>query len=267
MTDGATETVLITGASAGIGEELAKLFADSGRNVVLVARRKTKLQALANHLKTDSQADNVWVEACDLSQDGAATALHAKLESKGIDVDILVNCAGVLEHGSFADMGQERLLGMVDLNIRGLTSLTALFLPQMVERGYGRILNVGSIAAFTPVPSLAAYAATKAYVLSLSEALSEELNGTGVTVTALCPGMTDTNMLSSAQDKSEKLKVPRFAISEVHDVAKQGFDACMKGDVIAVPGSINLLTTLTTRATPKWLVRRVFGAVGRKSLD
>ncbi|GAB5414385.1 MAG: SDR family oxidoreductase [Congregibacter sp.] len=261
------ETVLITGASAGIGEELAKLFADSGRDLVLVARRKSKLQSLAKHLKTQSNAEHVWVEACDLSEAGAATALHAKLQSKGLGIDVLVNCAGVLEHGAFVEMGEQRLLGMVDLNIRGLTSLTALFLPQMLENGYGRILNVGSIAAFTPVPSLAAYAATKAYVLSLTEALSEELSGTGVTVTALCPGMTDTSMLSKAQENSEKLKLPAFAISDVEDVAKAGFDACLKGEVIAVPGSINLLTTLTTRATPKWLVRRVFGAVGRKSIS
>ena len=140
------------------------------------------------------------------------------------------------------------------------------FLPPMVKRGKGRILNVASIAAFQPVPSLATYAATKAYVLSLSESLAEELTGTGVTVTALCPGITATNMVANVKEKSSGLKIPEFIIGDVEDVAAQGYRACIKGDAICVPGAVNLAATITGRATPKWLLRRISGVMGRYTL-
>jgi uncharacterized protein len=140
------------------------------------------------------------------------------------------------------------------------------FLPPMVKRGKGRILNVASIAAFQPIPSLATYAATKAYVLSLTESLSEELAGTGVSITALCPGITATHMLTGVQEKSRGLKIPGFAVGAVEDVAAQGYRACLKGDVICVPGAVNLAATLTGRATPRWLLRRISGVMGRYSL-
>ena len=137
----------------------------------------------------------------------------------------------------------------------------------MQQRGFGRVLNVASIAAFQPVPSLATYAATKAYVLSLTESLSEELKGTGVTVTALCPGVTDTHMLSAAQESSESLrKLPELMISSADAVAHEGYEACMSADVIRVPGAINLATAVAGRAMPKWLLRRMSGAVTRASV-
>ena len=165
------DTVVITGASSGIGEALAKNFAEGGYDLVLVARSENKLQALAQQLKSDTQA-NVWVEPADLSRRGAAKKLANKLSEQDLQVDILVNCAGVLEHGSFVDLSDSVQQGLIDLNVSGLTNMLSHFLPPMVTRGRGRILNVASIAAFQPVPSLATYAATKAYVLSLSESLA-----------------------------------------------------------------------------------------------
>lgn len=260
------ETVVITGASSGIGEELAKNFAKGGYDLVLVARSEDKLKALARELKRDTKV-KVWVEPADLSRRGAAKKLATNLSQQGIEVDILVNCAGVLEHGSFVDLPASSQQGLIDLNVSGLTSMLSYFLPPMVARGKGRILNVASIAAFQPVPGLATYAATKAYVLSLTESLAEELSGTGVSVTALCPGVTATNMVATAQKKSGGFNLPSFIIGEVEQVAAQGYRACLKGEVICVPGTVNLAATIVGRATPKWLLRRISGAMGRNTLD
>ncbi len=260
------ETVVITGASSGIGEVLAKNFAQGGYDLVLVARSEDKLRSLARRLTSDWRVD-VHVESADLSRRGTAKKLAAALRKQGIEVGILVNCAGVLEHGHFAALPAASHQGLIDLNVSGLTDMLSHFLPPMVKRGRGRILNVASIAAFQPVPSLATYAATKAYVLSLTESLSEELIGTGVSITALCPGITATNMLSGAQEKSGGLKIPGFAVGDVEDVAAQGYRACLKGDVICVPGTVNLAATLTGRATPKWLLRRISGMMGRYTLN
>ena len=256
------KTTLITGASSGIGESLAGHFAAGGYNLVLVARSEQKLEQLAKQLKADHKVQ-VSVEPADLSKRGAAKKLAASLAAQNIDLDILVNCAGVLEHGNFVGIGTATHQQLIDLNISGLTALLDTFLPGMVERGSGRVLNVASVASFQPVPTLAVYAASKAYVLSLTESLSEELKGSGVTVTALCPGITATSMVSTAQEKSGGLSIPDFMIGDVDDVAAQGYQACIKGEVICVPGAINLTATLAGRATPKWLLRRVSGILGR----
>ena len=259
------DIVVITGASSGIGEALAKNFAEGGYDLVLVARSENTLMALASQLERDTEAQ-VWVEPADLSRRGAAKKLASTLSEQGIKVDILVNSAGVLEHGRFIDLPGSSQQGLIDLNVSGLTNMLSHFLPPMVKRGKGRILNVASIAAFQPVPSLATYAATKAYVLSLSESLAEELAGTGVSVTALCPGVTATNMVANAQEKSGGLKIPDFIVGDVQDVAAQGYRACLKGDAICVPGAVNLAATLTGRATPKWLLRRISGVMARYTL-
>lgn len=256
---------MVTGASSGIGEALASLFAANGHQLVLVARSEDKLKRLASQLEADCQT-KVGIEAVDLSRRGSAKALAAATSRQGLEVEILVNCAGILEHGHFTQMPPASHKRLIDLNISGLTNMLSHFLPPMVERGHGRILNVASIAAFQPVPSLATYAATKAYVLSLTESLAEELSGTGVTATALCPGVTATNMLSAAQEKSQGLKIPKFVVGDVHRVAKQGYRACLKGDVVCVPGTVNLATTITGRAMPKWLLRRISGVMGRSTL-
>ena len=259
-------TVLITGASSGIGEALVHCFAAAHYGVVLVARSESKLQALAAQVQTQYGV-SATVQACDLARPGAASALAATLSRKGTTVDVLVNCAGVLEQGNFAAMAPTSHQSMIDLNISALTAMLCAFLPAMQERGSGRVLNVASIAAFQPIPTLATYAATKAFVLSLSESLAEELRDTGVTVTALCPGITATQMLSQAAGSNQKLSaLPDFLVSDVTDVAQQGFDACMQGDAICVPGAVNRAVTLASRGAPKWLVRRIGGLLGRKAL-
>lgn len=260
-----SDTAVITGASSGIGEALAGNFAENGYDLVLVARSEDKLLKLAGQLKRDHKV-NVWVEPADLSRRSAAKKLAARLAKQDIEAAVLVNCAGVLEHGSFVELSGSSQQDMIDLNITGLTRMLTHFLPPMIAAGKGRILNVASIAAFQPVPSLATYAATKAYVLSLTESLAEELNGTGVSVTALCPGVTATNMVANAQEKSGGLKLPAFIVGDVEEVAAQGYRACIKGDAICVPGAVNLAATVTGRATPKWLLRRISGVMGRYTL-
>ena len=260
----ATDIALITGASSGIGEALAAEFAAGGFDLALVARSEDKLRTLATSLAKEHDV-KVHVLPADLSRRTAAKELATALKRKKLEVSVLVNNAGILEHGRFIDITPATHQRLIDLNISGITALLGQFLPGMVERGDGRILNVASIAAFQPVPSLATYAATKAYVLSLTESLSEELVGTGVTATALCPGVTATNMVSGAQEKNEGLYIPEFAIGDVLDVAKAGYKACMKGEVICVPGVVNQVTTLSSRASPKWLLRRVSGIVARYS--
>ena len=254
---------LITGASSGIGEALARRFAKGAHDLVLVARSEGKLKALAEALHTDHGV-RAWVMPADLNQPGAPAALAAAMKRARRRVDVLVNNAGVLEHGAFVDTPSARHQQLIALNVAALTAMLAEFVPPMVQRGQGRVLNVASIAAFQPVPRLATYAATKAYVLSLTESLAEELQGSGVTVTALCPGITATHMLESAQAGSGELKkLPGFLVGSADAVAEQGYRACMKGQVICVPGAVNQATTLAARATPKWLLRKVSGAVVR----
>jgi uncharacterized protein len=261
--EGEGRIALITGASSGIGEALARRFARGGYSLVLVARSADKLKALATTMARDHDV-KAWVAPADLSAPGAAAKLAAVMKRAHRPIDVLVNNAGVLEHGAFADIPAARHQELIALNIAGLTAMLAAFVPAMVARGQGRVLNVASIAAFQPVPLLASYAATKAYVLSLTESLAEELRPQGVTVTALCPGITATHMLSAAQAASSELgKLPRFLVGQAEDVAHDAYRACHRGDVICVPGTLNLAGTLAARATPKWLLRRVSGALVR----
>jgi uncharacterized protein len=257
-------TALVTGASSGIGEALAGLFAAAGHDLVLVARSADKLKALAATLSA-RHGVRVRVEPADLSQTGAAETLAARLKRARVPVDVLVNNAGVLAQGRFAGMSAVSQQQMIALNIAGLTAMLSAFVPPMVARGTGRVLNVASIASFQPVPLLATYAASKAFVLSLTESLSEELRGSGVCVTALCPGITATGMLDQAVEANPQVsRIPGLLIGDVNDVARQGFEACMKGDVICVPGVVNQAAMLASRSTPKWLLRRIAGLLGRR---
>ncbi|MBL8377030.1 MAG: SDR family oxidoreductase [Burkholderiales bacterium] len=257
---------LITGASAGIGAALAERFAQGGHDLVLVARSTDKLHALAARL-AKAYGVRSRVEPADLAEPGAASRLAARLKRARCAIDVLVNNAGVLEQGAFTAITPARHQQLIDLNVSGLTAMLAAFVPPMVARGQGRVLNVASIAAFQPVPALATYAATKAYVLSLSESLAEELRPSGVSVTALCPGITATDMLAKAAGANDKLRrVPAFVVGRVEDVAEDGYAACMKGTAICVPGLLNRAGTLASRATPKWLLRRVSGALARKAM-
>ena len=256
--------VLITGASAGIGADLARELAKHGHKLVLVARSKDKLDALAGELNAAHDTDAITI-AQDLVEPDGPTALVEQLDAQGIEIDILVNNAGVLDVGSFADRPAETYQRMIALNIAALTALTSLLLPHMIERRFGRILNVASLAAFQPVPSMAVYAASKAYVLSLTESLSEELRGAGVRVTALCPGLTDTAMIANikAQSKTAQ-RTPSMLISDPKDVARQGYAATMAGRTIQVPGIANQAAAAWAQVTPRWLTRTFTGLAARQ---
>ncbi len=256
---------LITGASAGIGAELARVFAAHGHDLVLVARSADKLEALATELG-NAHGVETRVIPLDLARRGAPAELVATLHDAGVEIDILVNNAGVIEVGRFPAIATDRMLQLLDLNAGALTALTSVLLPDMVARGRGRILNVASIAAFQPVPSMAVYAATKAYVLSLTEALSEELRGTGVTLTALCPGLTDTDMMAGIQAGSATARgIPSLLVSSPADVARDGYEALMAGEVVRVAGLGNRIAVGWSRAAPRWLVRVVAGLASRQA--
>ena len=256
--------VLITGASAGIGAELAREFARNGHQLTLVARRRAKLAGIAAELEREHYVD-VKTIVQDLAKPTGPAALVKAALADG-PIGILVNNAGVIDVGPFAASHTDTLVNLVNLNVRALTEMIRLLLPGMVERGFGRILNVASLAAFQPVPSMAAYAASKAYVLALTEALSEELKGSGVTVTALCPGITDTDMASEIQAGSATAaKLPKQLVSDPADVAAEGYKALMAGRVVLVPGLPNQLTAAWSQVTPRWLTRYVTGLAMRRT--
>jgi len=258
--------VLITGASAGIGEALAGKFAAGGFDLVLAARSKDKLTRLAAKL-SEEHGISAEVAQIDLAKPGAPQDLFNEMAARGIDIDILVNNAGVLEMGAFTSLPADKQGDMVRLNTLALTEMAALFVPPMAARQSGRILNVASVASFQPVPSLAVYAATKAFVLSLTESLAEELKPDNVTATALCPGITETNMFGTIKSSNERTDyIPSFLVADVEDVAQEGYDACIKGEVVRVPGLAYAMTTSIGRASPRWLTRLVAGAIGRQMM-
>jgi uncharacterized protein len=253
-------TALITGASSGIGLELARIFARHGTNVILVARREDKLNTLAAELQASGvRAD---VIAADLTAPGAAGSLHARVQSLGIDVDILVNNAGFGLYGPFLESPLDTDVAMIQLNVAALTELTWRFLPAMVARRNGRIMNVASTASFFPGPLMAVYYATKAYVLSFSEAIANELQGSGVTVTALCPGVTESGFAAAAKQEDSKLIAGRTMMSS-REVAEQGYAALMAGTPVAITGWSNKLSVLVPRLLP----RRALAAVVRAAQE
>lgn len=246
------DTALVTGASSGIGEDLARLIAAGGRNVVLLARSADKLQALAGQLSAAHGID-ATVVAADLGDPGATAQVVRTLTARGITIDMLVNNAGFGTAGAFAAGAPDEQLGMLQVNVAALTALTRAFLPGMLERKRGRILNVASTAAFQPGPFMAVYYASKAYVLSLSEALAEEVAGSGVTVTCLCPGPTRTGFQDRAQiEKSRLFKLSRPM--RAADVAKAGYDAMLAGRRIVVPGLMNKVGAQAVRVSPRAIV-------------
>jgi uncharacterized protein len=262
---------LITGASSGIGLELARQLAAKGFDVILVARSVDKLQALATEL-SEKYGIAARVAAADLTQSASIQNLATLLDQQNLSIRVLVNCAGVLHQDAFVNMQAAQVQQMIDLNISALTAMLHAVLPMMQrtaaeQGGKAHVLNVASIAAFQPIPMLAAYAASKAYVLSLSESLAEELQGSGVSVTALCPGITATNMFAQAKSANDKLsQLPRFLVADVKEVASTALEAMLRGDAICVPGAVYQLGALASRSAPKWLVRKMGGLVGRKAM-
>ncbi|MEO8910788.1 MAG: SDR family oxidoreductase [Gemmatimonadaceae bacterium] len=244
-------TALVTGASGGIGLELAKVLARNGFDLVLVARKRDTLEAAAGQLegKFDVKAH---VFTADLKLPDTPQAIYEFLHNENIDIDSLVNNAGFGLGGEFADTELQRELDMIQVNIVALTALTKLFIPAMIKRRTGRVLNLASTAAFQPGPLMAVYYATKAYVLSFSEALAEELRNTGVSVTALCPGPTQTHFADTAQMGSSRL-FNAFGIADAADVAKYGYDAMMSGKRLAIPGFKNKIIAQANRLAPRAL--------------
>lgn len=244
-------TAVVTGASSGIGLELARLLARDRHDVTLVARRGDRLAEIVAELSENHGVRAVPV-ALDLSDPDAPAELVRRLDS---EVDVLVNNAGVGRVGRFAECGWDEWARMLQLNLVTLTELTHRLCPGMVERRYGRILNVGSTAGFQPGPGMAVYYATKAYVLSLSEALAVELAGTGVTVTTLAPGVTDTPFIESSD--AQDVLLTRFMRMPARQVAEAGYRGMLAGRSLVVPGLVNKLGAQAVRVGPRWLVPRV----------
>lgn len=247
--------MLITGASGGIGEAFARLAAKEGYDIAIVARRKDELEQLAKELEEQYEI-RVVVLPDDLTDPEAPLRIFRTLNDQDFSVSFLVNNAGFGFHGAFTDTGWPKERAMIELNIMALTHLTKLYAEEMKRAGRGRILNVASTAAFQPGPLMAVYYATKAYVLSLSEALAEELAGTGVTVTTLCPGPTETGFQKEADLGNIPLlsrKLPTAA-----SVAEFGLEAARRGRRIVIPGMTNRLVASLVRFLPRpWVTRSV----------
>ncbi len=244
---------LITGASSGIGKEIAILAAREGHNVVLVSRGKAELTKLARELTKQFDIFAEVIES-DLTVKGAVASVVNTLERKKLTVDVLVNNAGFGDYGPFEKTDLAKQLNMIDLNIRALTELTHALLPAMIERGTGKIMNVASVAGFLPGPLMSVYFASKAYVLSFSEALADELKNSGVTVTCLCPGSTKTSFGDTAHTKkSHSTQTSKVTAAEV---ASFGWNAMKNGKRVAVHGFSNKYVVFIVRLLPRALVAR-----------
>ncbi|HUN05819.1 MAG TPA: SDR family oxidoreductase [Aggregatilineales bacterium] len=254
-------TALITGASGGIGLELARVFAREGHNLVLVARSAEKLEAVAAELSAKHGIQTLALSS-DLAAPAAPQQVYDQVSARNIAVEVLVNNAGIGNYGPFHENDVETDLTVARLNMIALTHLTRLFLPGMVQRKRGRILNVASTAAFLPGPLMAVYYASKHYVLALSEALAEELANTGVSVSTLCPGPTRTEFQDRAAMQESKLI--QSGMMEVTTVAEAGYRGLMAGQRVIVPGIFNQITAFLPRLLPRRLVTRmVMQAQGR----
>ena len=250
---------LITGVSSGIGYELALLFAKNGHNLILVARQKNKLQQLADELKKNYKIETL-IFSIDLSFTNGAEEIFGQVQEKSIHINYLVNNAGFYVKGPFSKTSWEEEQKLIQLQCLNHTQLTKLFLPDMLKRGKGGILNVGSTGSFVPGPYNAVYCATKSFVLSFSEALAEEVSGSGVTVTALCPGGTNT----AFQDFSKKRKSIFFPTMEASRVAKIGYNGLMKGKRVIIPGLSYKIQIFLMRFLPRNLVSKLTGSIIKK---
>ncbi len=253
---------LVTGASTGIGRELAELAARDGREVALVARNPERLEAAARDIERRHRV-RATAMARNLAAPGAVDALMADMEGKGLEVDFLINNAGFGVSRRFPDVGIAAQQDMIALNAAAVAELCRRCLPAMLKRGRGRILNVGSAAAFVPGLGFTVYAATKAFVQHLSEGLAGELRGTGVTVSVLCPGPVDTPFLGTAGIRSLS-GIRALALARPDAVARAGYRGALRGKAVIHPGLLPRLVPLVPRFVPRFLLRRIGARVGRE---
>ncbi len=259
-----TTVALVTGASSGIGEAIAHELAGRGHSLALAARREDRLHQLAAELAERHGVSSEVVRA-DLGEPAGRDALVAHLEQAGKEVGVLVNNAGFGDAGNFADADRERLLAMIRLNCEALTDLQARYLPAMVERGSGAVINIASTASFQPIPGNAVYAATKAFVLSLSEATHGELGGTGVTLTAVCPGPVRTEFPDAAGIADAEQRTPDIVWMSAEAVAKAAVDGAEKGKRVVVPGLLNRAGALSGQHAPRALILPLAKRVWRQA--
>ena len=249
-------TCLVTGASSGIGAEIARALARRGHGVTLVARREDRLRELAAEL---ADTDGVRAETlgCDLGDQGARTRMLARLAEHGLAVEVLVNNAGFGTSGPFAELDHDREVELVRLNMEAVVALCGRFVPEMVQRRRGAVLNVASTAAFQPLPRNATYAASKAFVLSFTDALHAELKGAGVTATSLCPGPVRTEFVEVAGMDDAADVAPSFVWTRPEFVAEEGVKGLESGRRVVVPGKFNAAGALGGQHVPRWLLLRV----------
>ncbi len=254
------KTALVTGGTSGIGLELCRLLARDGYGLVIVARDKRELRRTAKSLSKEFGVRALAIPA-DLSDPGSPEQVFRQVERKGLKIDVLVNNAGFGTYGPFLDSDPATQLQMIQVNVAALTSLTRLFLPQMVRRGSGRVLNVASTAAFQPGPLMAVYYASKAYVLSFSQAIGNEVAGTGVTVTALCPGPTATGFQQRAGLAGQSKLFSVLSMMSAEQVALAGYRAMLQGRAVVIPGArnraLNIIERFLPRSTVVEYVRRM----------
>ncbi len=252
-----SKLALITGASTGLGAEFSRIFAREGYDLIITARSADKLNALKEELEQKHKI-HVDVIPMDLSEINAAQELYKSVAERQIDV--LINNAGFGDYGPFVETDMNRLTNMIQLNITALAQMTRLVLPEMLKRNSGYIMNLASIASFEPGPLMAMYYATKAFVLSLTEAISTEIKDSGVSIMALCPGPTNTEFASNANLERTSF-VKAFKKTSAADVAEFGYQKLMSGKVVAVPGVLNKAAVIAAQIMPRALVRRGVGMI------
>lgn len=252
---------VITGASSGIGEEFAYALAREGYELFLIARRAAQLEAVAERARHRG-AGRVSTIPADLTDREATHRAHAQVDASGAEIGLLVNNAGFGTSGRFSAMPLDRELSEIDLNVGAVISLTRLFLPAMIKVGRGTVINVASTAGFQPMPFMATYAATKAFLLSFSVALNQELAGTGVRVMTLCPGLTRTEFQQVAG--TERRRIPGFLYMDAATVAVQALRAARRGRTLYVNGRLNAIGTQLVRFAPRTLVARIGGKLFRE---
>ena len=257
-----TTYAIVTGASAGLGREFAKLFAAAGHGVVLVARRKNELDVFARQLE-GAYSIPTLVVAADLADRAAPKKIFDAVTDAGIDVEFLVNNAGYGSNGTFAELDIDKEIGMVEVNVTSLLALTRLFLPAMIKAGRGRVLNIGSTAGFQPGPFMSTYYASKAFVNSFTEALAFELRGTGVTATVSCPGPTATEFAAIAGNDKTRLFTEKSGVATAADVAREAYEAMKAGKSMVVHGFKNKLGAQALRFSPRAAVIAIAAKLNR----